>query len=227
MTINPVAQRIPSLDRDPSLIDTGEPSVEVARQLRVMRSLILSERGRLSDVDRQRVARGLCSTFMDLFRARFDPCVGMYVSRRDDLGTALLREALRGRRTCVVLPIPTGHGDVRWRPDVPPGAGHRESHRHWYACPDEVRPSQLEIVVVPALAVDTRGAVLERDGDHYDRVLDRLGSGCLVLAAVHDSEVLDVAVEPIPEEPHGIRVDAVITPTRILHLSAERERTAS
>jgi 5-formyltetrahydrofolate cyclo-ligase len=39
-----------------------------------------------------------------------------------------------------------------------------------------------------------------------------------VIALVHEEEVLDAAVEPIPTEPHDLPVHAVATPRRCLRV---------
>jgi 5-formyltetrahydrofolate cyclo-ligase len=64
------------------------------------------------------------------------------------------------------------------------------------------------MVVVPAVAVDARGNRLGRGGGSYDRALTRVPAQTLVVALLHDGEV----VEELPDEPHDRRVDAVITP---------------
>lgn len=64
------------------------------------------------------------------------------------------------------------------------------------------------LVVVPALAVDRTGNRLGRGGGSYDRALRRLGPQTLVVALLHDGEL----VEEVPGEPHDQPVHAVITP---------------
>jgi 5-formyltetrahydrofolate cyclo-ligase len=74
------------------------------------------------------------------------------------------------------------------------------------------------IVLVPAMAVDTLGRRLGRGCDGYDRFLREIGPSTLVLCGVDDSGVFDAAVEPVPAEAHDMPVDAVITPSHLLHL---------
>jgi 5-formyltetrahydrofolate cyclo-ligase len=79
----------------------------------------------------------------------------------------------------------------------------------------------VDLVLVPALAIDTRGRRLGRGRDGYDGLLGTGPNRPLVLGAVHDCEVLDAAVEPLPDEPHDVPVDAVITPSHILYIPRE------
>jgi 5-formyltetrahydrofolate cyclo-ligase len=86
---------------------------------------------------------------------------------------------------------------------------------------DTVR--RVDLLLVPALAVDTAGRRLGQGGGSYDRVLQRLAGAPtadrpLVVACVHDDELLDARRSPLPEEPHDRRVDAVLTPGRYVDL---------
>ncbi|WP_226346244.1 5-formyltetrahydrofolate cyclo-ligase [Agilicoccus flavus] len=64
------------------------------------------------------------------------------------------------------------------------------------------------LVFVPALAVDRTGRRLGQGGGSYDRALARVSAGALLVAIVHDDEVL----EAVPVEAHDRRVDARLTP---------------
>ncbi|MFG1989405.1 5-formyltetrahydrofolate cyclo-ligase [Actinoplanes sp. NPDC048988] len=67
---------------------------------------------------------------------------------------------------------------------------------------------QADLVLVPALAVDRQGLRLGRGGGSYDRALARISPGPLIVALLHDGELLD----EVPAEPHDRPVHGVITP---------------
>jgi 5-formyltetrahydrofolate cyclo-ligase len=73
--------------------------------------------------------------------------------------------------------------------------------------PAAVRGAAL--LVVPALAVDRRGARLGRGGGSYDRALARVSPRAFVVALLHDGELID---GDLPAAPHDRPVTAVITP---------------
>jgi 5-formyltetrahydrofolate cyclo-ligase len=75
-----------------------------------------------------------------------------------------------------------------------------------------------DVVLVPALAVDTLGTRLGQGGGYYDATLPQLDPGVPIIAVVHDDEVLDASVEPLPCEPHDVPVDGALTPLRRLRL---------
>jgi len=72
------------------------------------------------------------------------------------------------------------------------------------------RLNQLDLTMVPGIAFDLEGRRLGRGRGFYDRLLkDVSGTKCGV--------AFDRQVEPqIPVEPHDIRVDCILTPTRWL-----------
>lgn len=68
--------------------------------------------------------------------------------------------------------------------------------------------AEAALVLLPALAVDGRGARLGRGAGFYDRSLAAVPVAAPLVALVRDGEVLD----EVPEEPHDRRVGWVLTP---------------
>ncbi|WP_298801840.1 5-formyltetrahydrofolate cyclo-ligase [uncultured Pseudokineococcus sp.] len=157
--------------------------------------------------------------------------VACYASRGGEPGTAALVRALAARGTTVLLPHTHDGSDGRgtrlgWgrapgtAPGSAPGRPGAGDEAPLVPGPD-LGPGALQaadVVLVPALAVDTAGRRLGKGGGYYDRALGELRDhrGWLppVVALVHDDEVLDAAVEPVPAEAHDVRVSHVATPGR-------------
>lgn len=74
--------------------------------------------------------------------------------------------------------------------------------------------SIAQIVVVPALSVDESGMRIGRGGGSYDRAL-KLNSGWKV-CLLHDGEIFE---GDLPHEIHDQKVNAVVTPTKIIRFS--------
>ena len=70
--------------------------------------------------------------------------------------------------------------------------------------------AEAEMVVVPALAVDRRGARLGRGRGFYDRSLDGRNPQSRLIAMVRDVEFVD----ELPADPHDVPMTHVITPER-------------
>lgn len=68
--------------------------------------------------------------------------------------------------------------------------------------------TEAEMVVVPALAVDRRGARLGRGRGFYDRSLDGRNPQTRLVAMVRDVEFVD----ELPADPHDVPMTHVITP---------------
>jgi 5-formyltetrahydrofolate cyclo-ligase len=74
-------------------------------------------------------------------------------------------------------------------------------------CPS-IPLNQLDLVLVPGLAFDSAGRRLGRGKGFYDRLLAEVrGHKC---GAAFDAQI----VAEVPEEPHDVRVDSILTPTR-------------
>lgn len=141
-------------------------------------------------------------------------CVGGYVPIGAEPGGAGLPDALTGMvgpDGRVLLPVVLPDLDLDWAEyhgpySLTPGPhGLREPSGRRLG-PEAI--ATAELVVVPAIAVDRRGVRLGRGGGSYDRALARVAPTTLIVALLHDGEM----VEEVPAEPHDRRVGAVITP---------------
>ncbi len=133
-----------------------------------------------------------------------------YTSLPGEPGTRASLAELRRRDVEVLLPVLLPDGDLDW--ELRP-AGATPGHLGVHAI------ASADLVVVPALAVDTAGRRLGQGGGSYDRALRRVPARVPVVAVVHDEELLDAAVSPLPALPHDQLVQAVVTPTRWLWLA--------
>lgn len=193
-----------------------------------LRAAILRERNGMSAASRRAVARGLRDAFLELPQLCHTRCVSVYTSCPTEPGTYLLLEALASQGVNVVRPVIHKATTLRWlasreishpsHPRNAPVHHHRRLPGH-HANGRAALFVFVPVVLVPALAVDTQGRRLGQGRGHYDRLLTLLDPATLVLAAVHDTELFDSAVEPVPEEPHDVRVDAALTPSRIHYLT--------
>ena len=151
-------------------------------------------------------------------------CASLYVSRGFEPGTLPLIEAMDSRGIEVLLPR-LGDGLQRgWsvysqddelvprspgRPPEPSGAFLPQS-----------RVADADIIIVPALATDTKGTRLGQGAGWYDRTLTDARPGVPIIALVFDDEFHDAAAQPIPREWHDVPVTIVVRPSGVERIGA-------
>lgn len=133
----------------------------------------------------------------------------------DELDLAGLRDRLRARGTAVALPVVDGDDlipvDLAQDTDVAPG---------WRDVPEPVgppSPGPIDVVVVPALALDRRGGRLGYGGGHFDRFLAGPASGATSVGAVFHRQL----VEDVPTLDHDVTLDVVVTDQGVWRGGAE------
>ncbi len=179
-----------------------------------LRAALLNRRRSLPAPSLEDASAHVVAELATLVQREEPACVAGYVPVGPEPGGPGLPDALAGMLSPdgrVLLPVVLPDLDLDWAAyhgpySLTPGPhGLREPSGRRLG-PDSV--ATAEMVVVPAVAVDARGNRLGRGGGSYDRALTRVPAQTLVVALLHDGEV----VEELPDEPHDRRVDAVITP---------------
>lgn len=178
-----------------------------AEKDRLRRRLLVARRDR-GPADRQAVAESLAwhaTSEPSLARARR---VAAYVSMPTEPGTGPLLAALAGHGAEVVVPRALPDGSLDWVA-LDPTAPLRQGP---LGVPEPDGPAlgphaldDVDLVLVPALAVDHAGRRLGRGAGYYDRALT--GVTALRCAIVFAAELLP----EVPHEPHDQPVDLVLT----------------
>jgi 5-formyltetrahydrofolate cyclo-ligase len=75
-----------------------------------------------------------------------------------------------------------------------------------------VPPNRLDFAIVPGVAFTLEGRRVGRGKGHYDRLLSSVGG--VKCGVAFDEQI----VEAIPVEPHDVRMDWIVTPTRLARL---------
>ncbi|MGZ4602494.1 MAG: 5-formyltetrahydrofolate cyclo-ligase [Kineosporiaceae bacterium] len=185
-----------------------------------LRRRIRAERARCTPPERDAQARALVGIALELPEIQGAHCVALYAATPTEPQTGPLRRALRSHGVGVVLPLVRADG-LEWAWDV----GAELVPAQGRGGPEPAGPTlgprglmTADVVLVPALAVDTLGTRLGQGGGYYDGALPHLDPGVPVFAIVHEEEVFDAAVEPLPSQPHDVPVDGAVTPLRCLRL---------
>lgn len=188
---------------------------------RTLRRGFLAVRNTLTVDDVREAAHALARRALELPELTGARTVAAYVSVGAEPGTLPLLDALRARGVRVLLPALLPDNDLDWGAYTGEGSLARVQHGGKMALfepagkrlgPDAV--TEADVVLLPGLAVDTRGMRLGRGGGSYDRVLARLEAADArpaLVVLLYDAEV----VEHVPEEAHDRPVQAVVTPSGV------------
>lgn len=151
-------------------------------------------------------------------------CVSIYASRMHEPGTFPLIQALHDRGVEVLMPR-LGEGLVRgWgvfssADDIAERAPGRPPEPSGDFLPGE-RLADADLIVVPALGVDTLGTRLGQGAGWYDRALVEAKPNVPIVALVFDDEFHDAQIRAIPRESHDVPVTIVVTPSSIARIHA-------
>ncbi len=74
-----------------------------------------------------------------------------------------------------------------------------------------VQPGDVDVALVPALAVDPRGYRIGYGGGYYDKLIPRLQRAC-TCAVAYDFQL----IAEVPELPFDVAVDVVVTDERVI-----------
>jgi 5-formyltetrahydrofolate cyclo-ligase len=182
---------------------------------RQMRERIRAERRATPAARRVADAEALARVALEVPEIANASCVALYESTDDTPGTGPLRRRLGRAGVRVLLPVLLGDGHLDWIVDGPADPARAEVL-------GLEGIGEAQVVVVPALAVDTLGNRLGQGFGFYDRTLRMIDDWVPVFALLHEGEVLDAAVEPVPAEAHDQPVTAVVTPCRYLRMPPRR-----
>jgi 5-formyltetrahydrofolate cyclo-ligase len=176
----------------------------------VLRGRLKAARARREQSELDRLADPI--THLGVAHAGDASVIAAYAGVGDEPPTRRLLDKLVHAGHTVLLPIVTPTG-LAWGSYV--GWDALAQRRGLLEPTDETAAGlgSVDLVFVPALAVDRRGHRLGRGSGHYDRALVGV-ERVRIVAVVFADEVLDV----VPAEAHDVRVGAALTPDGVIEL---------
>ncbi len=183
-----------------------------AEQKRSVRPGLLEARRRRSPERRRAVDDAVAAHLLALPSVVRAHRVAAYRSMPGEPGTEALLAGLLGRGVEVLVPVSRGDGSLAWAPHDPAAPTVRSRlgvEEPVGATLADDALGTVDVVVLPALAVDHAGRRLGRGAGYYDRALAALPRRRrpLLVAVVHADEL----VPEVPHEPHDLPVDVVVT----------------
>lgn len=192
------------------------PGADVEESKIALRQVIRTAREVRSDRLRTEASQAVADLVIQIPEVANARCIASYAARPAEVGTGPLLEALSERGTRVLLPVLGAGLSREWaeyagQEDLEVRAPGRPPEPSGPSMPPEIL-AEADVVIAPALAVDSRGVRLGQGGGWYDRALEHVRPGVLTIVLVYPEEIYDAEERPLPVEDHDVRVDAVATP---------------
>ena len=187
------------------------PMDAIELQKRELRAELKSQRAN-RDYDPE-LASALCVQMAELCLSNGATKIACYLAFGTEPDTELFIDWALDNHIEVLLPVSSRDGTLDWV------AFDGTTQEGIFGFPEAsgvtVEPNNLDLVVVPALAVDQFGMRLGKGKGFYDRALPKFNPLPPVVAVIFDEELLD----SIPSESHDHPIDAAITPSGIKHFT--------
>jgi 5-formyltetrahydrofolate cyclo-ligase len=174
----------------PGAAGTGS-GAELAAAKASMRAGILSARRAMRAAERAEAGRAIRDTLLGLPEMQMAGTVAAYISVATEPDTRRLVFALWKRGTYVLLPLLRPDGDLDWASYEGPDSlapGPRGLLEPTESARGVTAITSADLVIAPALAVDSSGNRLGRGGGSFDRALARVGPAILTVALLYDGE---------------------------------------
>jgi 5-formyltetrahydrofolate cyclo-ligase len=176
-----------------------------------LRARCRAARRSLDARDRSRAEAAVARRLRQLLDGRPPGRIGGYVATDGELDPAGALSALEAGGWAVLLPVV---GDGRSMSFAPYTAG-EPLRPNRFGIPEPTRPAsvapaELDVVLVPCVALDRRGHRLGFGQGYYDRALAD-APRTLKVGLVHDVQLVG-SIEP---EPWDVRMDVVLSPSEL------------
>ena len=141
--------------------------------------------------------------------------IASYLSYMSEPNTEKLNASLIQIGKNLVLPRLLSNNDLIWvKWDGRTDSLSPESRSGYREPMGEIFEGTIDVVIIPALAIDQKGNRLGQGGGSFDRALSKLRGWKIAL--VYDNELVETK---IPVENHDQPVDAVATPLRLIRFN--------
>jgi 5-formyltetrahydrofolate cyclo-ligase len=193
----------------------------IADAKRALRAELRERRQLLTPQARDAAAAGIHAQLDALVERLGVRSMSCFLSTTTEPGTRAFVTAAVRRGIRVLLPVTRTDGLIDWAVATPEG----EIAEGLFGLPEPtgellgpIAAGDVDLLVIPAAAVDRRGMRLGWGRGYFDKTLGSMERCPPVYAVVFDSEVVDL----VPSDVHDQSVTGVVTPTQTLTLAPER-----
>ena len=194
----------------------------IADEKRALRADLRERRQTLSAQAREAAEAGIHAQLDALVEQHGARSISCYLSTTTEPGTRSFVTDAVGRGIRVLLPVTRADGLLDWAVATPDG----DIAEGLFGLPEPagallgpIAVNDVDLLVIPAAAVDHTGMRLGWGRGFFDKTLGSMERCPPVYAVVFDSEFVDT---DLPSDALDQRVTGVVTPTRTLTLAPTR-----
>ena len=198
-------------------------TADLAPQKRALRAELRERRRNLTRDERAAATDGITDRLVALTKELGAHSVSCYLSAVDEPNTRPFVNWARASGLRVLFPITRSDGLLDWttatdeEEEVVGIAGTPEPVGELLG---PIAINDVDLIVVPAAAVDGGGMRLGWGRGYYDKTLGSMEQCPPVYAVIFDSELVD----EVPRERHDEAIDGVVTPTRTVEFATRSHR---
>jgi 5-formyltetrahydrofolate cyclo-ligase len=196
---------------------------DLSHQKRALRAELRERRRAATQSERRLATEGITRRLIELTERLDAKSVSCYLSAMDEPNTRPFLNWAKEQRVRVLFPISREDGLLDWTTATPG----EEEYIGLYGTPEPrgeplgpIAINDVDLIVVPAAAIDRSGMRLGWGKGYYDKTLGSMEQCPPVYGVVFDGEFVD----EVPRERHDQALDGVVTPTRTVEFSTRSPR---
>ncbi len=198
-------------------------TTDLAPQKRALRAELRERRRILTQRERSAATAGFTERLVALTATLGARSVSCYLSAVDEPNTRPYVNWARAGGLRVLFPVSRSDGLLDWTTateDEEETVGYAGVPEPVGALLGPIAINEVDLILVPAAAVDGSGMRLGWGRGYYDKTLGSMERCPPVYGVVFDSELVD----EVPRERHDQAVDGAVTPTRTLEFATRSSR---
>ncbi|TFC46410.1 5-formyltetrahydrofolate cyclo-ligase [Cryobacterium sp. TMT1-21] len=187
---------------------------DIGHRKRALRAELRERRQNMTSVERDAATAGLTANLQSITLDLSARSISCYLSSRNEPNTRPFVNWAESQGIRVLFPVSRDDGLLDWtvgedQTETPGLAGVPEPAGELLG---PIAINDVDLIVVPAAAVDATGLRMGWGRGYYDKTLGSMEKCPPVYAVIYDNEFVD----EVPREVHDQPVDGLVTPSRII-----------
>lgn len=196
----------------------------IHKKKKELRRRVQELRDRLDSEKRKKLSLAIADNLWKLPEFAEADTVLFFISFRSEVDTMpMIKRALReGKRVCIPCTVPENKhmvASLLENVDEELELGNYDILEPRRECLRPVKPSQIDVVIMPGVAFDCSGGRLGYGGGYYDRFLEKCSPGCTLVAPAFELQIVD----HVPCADHDAHIHQIVTESRVVDCTSARQ----